>query len=81
MVKYRVTVDRSACIGCGVAPTVCGKVFMLGTDNGKNRVVPKYEVDGNEDVSVGEIPEELLDCVKTAAESCPASAIKVERID
>ncbi len=80
MVKYKVVVDRSTCLGCGVAPTVCGKVFALGTDNGKNRVVQKYEIETNENVSIGEVPEDLYECVKSAAESCPVNAIKIEEV-
>ena len=81
MKGYKVTVDRSKCIGCGVAPTVCSSIFKLGMDNGKNRIIEKYSVKTTEKKSIGEVPEELGECVKTAAESCPVGAISVEEIE
>ncbi len=73
----RVTVDRKACLACGAAPSVCPDVFVL---DGKNRVVDKYSVSLTDAVSVGEVPDELGECVKKAAEICPVSAIKVAPI-
>ena len=81
MSKYRVIVDRSTCIGCGVAPTVCSQVFELGTDNGKNRIIDKFSVELSEEKSVGIIPEELYECAEEAASSCPVGAITVEKIE
>ncbi len=81
MVKIKVTVNRAKCIACGVAPSLCGKVFELGQDNGKNKVVDAYAIETTADTSVGEVPEELYECVKTAAESCPVAAITVERVN
>ena len=80
MAKIRVVVDRQTCIGCGVAPATCPEVFVLGSDNGRNRVVDEYSVKLDENVSIGEVPEDLLDCVKAAAEACPVSAITYEVI-
>ena len=81
MVKYRVVVDRVKCIGCGAAPSACPEVFELGSDTGKNRIVDKYSVKTDENISIGEIPEELHDCAERGASVCPVSAIRVERID
>jgi len=81
LVKYRVTVDRVKCIACGVAPALCPDVFELGSDNGKTRVVDRYSVSTDLSVSVGEVPEELYDCVRSAAEACPVGAIAVERVE
>jgi len=79
--KYRVIVDRNACIACGAAPAACPEVFYLADDNGKNSVVPKYEVEHSESISVGIIPEELYECAKSGAEVCPVNAIRVEPIE
>jgi len=79
--KYRVIVDRNACIACGAAPAACPEVFYLAEDNGKNSVVPKYEVEHSESISVGIIPEELYECAKSGAEVCPVNAIRVETIE
>ncbi|MCX8184215.1 MAG: ferredoxin [Sulfolobales archaeon] len=79
MARYRVIVDRAACISCGVAPAICPEVFELGLDNQKTRVVEKYSVKVDENVSIGEIPEELYECALKAAEACPVAAIKIEK--
>jgi len=76
--KYKVTVDRQTCIACGVAPSLCPEVFMLGQDTGKNMITQKYSVKTTEDVSTGVIPEDLYECVKQAADACPVGAIKIE---
>lgn len=47
----------------------------------KNSVIPKYEVQHTDDVSVGIIPEELYECAKAGADVCPVSAIKIEPIE
>lgn len=73
----RITVDRSLCIACGVAPTLCSEVFVL---EGKNRVVEKYTKEISDEISIGEVPDELRECVENAAMSCPVEAIKVEHI-
>ncbi len=78
MGKIRVIVDRDTCIGCGVAPATCPDVFVLGDDNGKNRVVDEWVKELNEHVSIGEVPEELKDCVQAAVDACPVSAIRFE---
>ncbi|MCD6487909.1 MAG: ferredoxin [Desulfurococcales archaeon] len=81
MVKYKVIVDRSACISCGTAPTVCPQVFVLGEDNGKNRVTDDYVIKNTESTSIGIVPENMYECVKRAADSCPVLAIKIEPIE
>ncbi|MEM0361628.1 MAG: ferredoxin [Sulfolobales archaeon] len=81
MVKYKVTVSRTSCISCGVAPAVCPEVFELGSDNGKNKVVDKYSVELTDEISVGVIPKELYECAKHGADSCPVSAIVVEKVE
>ncbi|MEM2214075.1 MAG: ferredoxin [Candidatus Nezhaarchaeales archaeon] len=77
---YRVIVDREKCMACGAAPTICPEVFVLGDDIYKVRVTDKYSKFFDDKVSIGEIPDALYNCVKEAADSCPASAIKIEEI-
>lgn len=50
--------------------------FFEQNDEGKCQIVEKYRVSGNP--AEGEAPPELLDDVKSAAESCPVQAITVE---
>ncbi len=80
LVKFRVIVDRTTCIACGAAPAACPEVFVLGSDNGKNRVVDEYNVKTDEGTSIGEIPEELYECAKSGADVCPVGAIKIEEM-
>jgi ferredoxin len=76
--SYRVTVDRDLCIACGVAPAVCPEVFVLGEDNGKNRLLEEHSEKTSEECSMGSVAEDLYDCVKKAADACPVQAITVE---
>ena len=76
----KVVVDRSACVTCGFAATLCPDVFVLGDDNRKNRVVDSYSVELTDTVSVGVVPDELRKCVEEAAEYCPVDAIKTEEV-
>jgi len=75
MGSIKVVVDRNKCMSCGIAPAVCPEVFVL---EGKNRVVDKYSKQTDNNISIGEVPEELRECVVNAANSCPVNAITVE---
>lgn len=58
-------IDEDLCIACGNCEEECPEVFLLG-DESVARVI------------VDDPGEELYDCVRNAAESCPTEAIKVE---
>jgi len=60
----KVTVDEDTCIGCGLCAETCPEVFELKDD----KAVAKME----------EVPEDLVDSCKEAAEECPVEAIHVE---
>ena len=77
MTKYKVIVDRAACIACGAARAACPEVFERGLDNGKNKVVDKYSIYLDKRTSIGIIPEELYECVMKAVKVCPAKSIKI----
>jgi ferredoxin len=81
LARIRVVIDRDKCLGCGAAPATCSKVFVLGSDNGKNRVVDEYSVELTPSRSVGIVPEELRECVEAAAQVCPVGAITVEVVE
>ncbi len=72
----RVTIDRDTCIGCGACWALVPDFFEQNPDDGKSQVVERYRVAG--DPAVGDVPNNLLDDVKSAADGCPVGAIKVE---
>lgn len=56
------TVDQSTCIGCGICAQLCPNVFEM-QDDGKSKATN---------------PTADNDCAKSAADSCPVNAIKIE---
>ncbi len=61
----KVHVDKETCIGCGVCVAIAPKYFKLG-DDGKSEVLIETVEPGDEEL------------VRTAAQSCPTGAIKIE---
>ena len=60
----KVTVDEETCIGCGLCAETCPEVFELKDD----KAIATME----------DVPEELADSCREAADECPVEAIKVE---
>jgi ferredoxin len=58
-------VDKDACIGCGLCPSVCPEVFEM-QDDGKAAEIKES------------VPESVADTAKEAEDSCPVNAIEVE---
>jgi ferredoxin len=73
--KTRVTMDRDSCISCGNCWTSCPEFFDTSPEDGQSQVVLKFRVADNP--AEGDAPEEMEECVKTAAEGCPADVIHV----
>jgi ferredoxin len=61
----KVKVDREKCIGCGACAATCQDNFEIDDEN-------KAKVKHNP------VPEEIKECTKNAADSCPVNAIKIE---
>ena len=80
LTKLKITVDRSSCIACGLAPNLCSEVFVRGEGNGKNRITDKYSTQTSSETSIGIVPGELYECVKAAVEACPVKLIDIEEI-
>lgn len=61
----KASVDRDACIGCGLCASICPKVF---------------EMDDEQIATVigDSVPEGVEGEAKEAEESCPTSAISIE---
>ena len=57
-------VDQDTCIGCGLCPSICDKVFEL-QDDGKAHAI------------VDEVPKDCEDEAKDAESSCPVNAIEI----
>lgn len=72
----RVKIDREECIACGACWEDCPEVFEEEESEGMSQIVAKYRVDG--DPAVGEVPDELDECVRQAAEGCPVEIIHIE---
>jgi ferredoxin len=60
----RVTVDEETCIGCGLCSETCPEVFEMNDDKVR--------------VKVDEVPENLAETCREAAENCPVEAIQIE---
>jgi ferredoxin len=72
----RVTIDREVCIACGVCYADCPDVFEENDADSTSQIVEAYQVSG--DPGVGQVPDELVECARTAADGCPVEAIHVE---
>jgi ferredoxin len=72
----KVWIDRDECISDMVCVSLCGEVFEMSEEDGKSQIVAQFRV--NDDPSQGVVPDDLKDCVESAAESCPVSIIHFE---
>lgn len=61
----KATVDKDACIGCGLCESICPSVFSM-------------DEDGKAVAAAGELPEDDRASAEDAAAQCPTEAIKVE---
>lgn len=75
MAGVKVTLDRDECISCGACWADCPEFFEEG-DDGLSQVVEQYRAGGS--LAEGLAPEDLADCVRSAAEGCPVDVIHVE---
>lgn len=58
-------VDKDTCIGCGLCPAICPEIYQM-------------EDDGKAVASEEEVPENLMDSARDAAQQCPVEAIAIE---
>jgi len=61
----KATVDASTCIGCELCPSICPDVFKMGEEGIAHTIVD-------------EVPPDVEDQAREAAESCPVDAISIE---
>jgi len=81
MAKIKVWIDRDQCIADMVCVSLCPDVFEMNDEDGKSQIVEQYRVEHSDETSVGIVPEDLEDCVTSAAESCPVSIIHYEKVE
>ena len=72
----KVHIDRDECIACGACWEDCPEVFEENEADGLSQIVEAYQAGG--DLGEGEVPDDLGECVRTAAEGCPVEIIHVE---
>jgi len=70
-----VIIDRDGCISCGQCWDACPNFFEENAEDGLSQVAKKFRIAGklNEGVAFGDIEE----CVKQAADGCPAQVIHI----
>ncbi len=61
----RVRVDEETCIGCGLCADTCPEVFEMNDDKAR--------------VKADEVPADVADTCREAAENCPVEAIQIEK--
>jgi ferredoxin len=71
----RVTIDREECIECGACYADCPEVFEESSEDFFSQITEEYRVD--DDLGVGEVPDDLEECVEDAAYGCPVEIIHV----
>lgn len=76
MKKYKITINRKDCIGCGSCASIVPKLLSL--DPSDNLVHLKDSAPEG-DTWVGEIDEADLAEFLLAAEACPLGVIKIEK--
>jgi ferredoxin len=60
----KVTVDEETCIGCEVCVDTCPEVFEMVGDKAR--------------VKINEVPKDVVESCREAAENCPVEAIQIE---
>jgi len=68
----KIKLEREKCIGCGSCAAICQKYFEI-VDDGKSHIK------GTTQASIEELEVEKAECGETAADTCPAQCIHVEK--
>ena len=60
----KVTVDEETCIGCEVCVDTCPEVFEMADDKARAKA--------------NEVPKDVVESCREAAENCPVEAVQIE---
>ena len=74
----KVWIDRDQCIADMVCVSLCPDVFEMNEEDGKSQIKPQFRINPDNPAE-GQVPDDLKDCVQSAAESCPVAIIHVEQ--
>jgi ferredoxin len=72
----KVSIDREECTSCTVCWDDCPGFFEENPDDEWSQVVSAHRID--DDPAKGVVPQDLEDCVREAADSCPVDIIHIE---
>jgi ferredoxin len=75
-IVMKVTIDREGCVSCGQCWETCPEFFEENPEDGWSRVSAKHTSEGK--LGEGEVPQDLEECVQSAAEGCPVQVIHAE---
>ncbi|MHA2059904.1 MAG: ferredoxin [Candidatus Ranarchaeia archaeon] len=74
MSENTVKVNVDLCIACGTCYEMCPD-FFTADDEGKSHVMEEYQTSDDDLESIGDSPDDQIDCVTDAKDSCPVEAI------
>lgn len=76
MKKYKITLNRKDCIGCGTCHTICPQLFSPDEEDGRVHLKNSHQVG---DIWAGEITDQDLDTALQAEEACPVNVIHIQK--
>jgi ferredoxin len=71
----KVTIERDACVSCGMCWDTCPQFFEQNPDDSFSQVIEEFRTGGP---GMGKPVPEDETCVREAADSCPVTIIKIE---
>ncbi len=72
----KVIITREGCTSCGTCWDMCPEFFEENPDDSLSQVREEYRIGGNP--AEGNVPPDMEECVREAADACPVEVILVE---
>jgi ferredoxin len=72
MARYKVTINKDRCVGCGISTGQCPT---------HAKTLSKMLTSNRRGAWIGVLPEDEYESVKQLANACPVKAIVVEKIE